>query len=109
SLTRQHGGLGLGLAIAHDIVELHGGTIRAESDGPGLGAIFSISLPVLAAMRQEEIPTDTAQAPAISLLGMAILVVDDDDDARELARMALSAAGADVVLASGGPQALATI
>jgi signal transduction histidine kinase len=48
STTRRHGGLGVGLTIVRELVHLHGGSVRAESDGPGRGATFSIALPVLA-------------------------------------------------------------
>jgi signal transduction histidine kinase/CheY-like chemotaxis protein len=110
SMTRQHGGLGLGLAIAHEIVELHGGTIRVESDGPGTGAAFFISLPVVAAMREQPRPAPTLVAPQPDILrGWTVLVVDDDPDARELAKTALSQAGAEVAVADGPAEALAMI
>jgi len=107
SMTRQHGGLGLGLAIAHEIIELHGGTVRVESGGLGTGATFRISLPVVPAMRV--VPRAASNEPEplpVALHGTSVLVVDDDADARELARTVLSRAGADVVVADGGVSAL---
>ncbi len=108
SLTRQHGGLGLGLAIASEIVALHGGTVGVSSDGPGRGAAFTISLPVLIAAQPEaqggEEPPSSGR---ISLRDMTVLVVDDDADARELARRALAQAGAEVSVAEGSADALA--
>jgi len=109
SMTRQHGGLGLGLAIAREIVGLHGGTVRVSSDGPGHGAIFSISLPVMTADQPEQPTNQPPARPQVSLDGVAVLVVDDDSDARELARSALSQAGAEVAIADGGIDALAAI
>jgi signal transduction histidine kinase/CheY-like chemotaxis protein len=109
SMTRQHGGLGLGLAIAHEIVELHGGAVRAESVGTGAGAAFYITLPVVPAMRDRPPATDQATGVPVTLLGMSVLVVDDDADARELARTALASAGAEVVTADDGNAALARL
>jgi signal transduction histidine kinase/CheY-like chemotaxis protein len=109
SMTRQHGGLGLGLAIAHEIIEMHGGTLGAESDGPGTGATFVVSLPVVAAMRDAGRASATPQAAASGLQGMRVLVVDDDPDARELARAALAGAGCDAVVVDGAEAALAEV
>ena len=99
--ARVHGGLGLGLAIVHYIVEAHGGTITAESEGPRKGATFSMSLPMLAAearvapatlsMRPLPLP-----ASATALAGHRILLVDDDASAREAVVATLEGAGADV-------------
>jgi len=108
-MTRQHGGLGLGLAIAREIVGLHGGTVQVASEGPGHGAVFSISLPVMTAAQPAAQPEELPAPARVSLQGVVVLVVDDDADARELARNALSQAGADVALAKGGVEALATI
>jgi signal transduction histidine kinase/ActR/RegA family two-component response regulator len=96
SSTRGQMGLGIGLAIARRIVEMHGGTIRASSAGLGAGATFTVSLPVRAiheAPKASEVPA--ARGPA-SLRGIRILVADDQPDGRELVRAALSQCGAEV-------------
>ena len=95
SVTRSHGGLGLGLAIARHLVELHGGTIRAESAGEGCGATFTISLPRQAA-RAATSAKDTPAIPPL-LGGTRVLVVDDDPDTRDVVRAILEHAGAEVV------------
>jgi PAS domain S-box-containing protein len=90
SVTRPHGGLGLGLSIVRHIVELHGGRVEAESAGRGLGACFSVHLPVRAIQQ----PADGLAAHAQPLSGLKVLVVDDDPDARESVSMALAQCGA---------------
>jgi PAS domain S-box-containing protein len=89
SVTRPHGGLGLGLSIVRHIVELHGGRVEAASDGRGLGASFAVHLPVRAIQQ----PTGEI-AHAQPLSGVKVLVVDDDPDARESVSMALAQCGA---------------
>jgi CheY-like chemotaxis protein/two-component sensor histidine kinase len=110
-----HGGLGLGLAITRQLVELHGGTIRASSPGVDQGAAFTVTLPCVSerhaaldgtlrgssAARQPSAPVATT-----SLVGLKVLVVDDEPDTLELFRDALEAAGADVRAAPAGPEAL---
>lgn len=98
STTRAHGGLGLGLAIVHDIVELHGGTVEAVSDGEGCGATFIVRLPV-AGSRTEVDPPHTPAA-VLRLSGARVLVVDDDADTREVLKTVLESAGAEVVLSA---------
>ena len=90
SVTRPHGGLGLGLSIVRHIVELHGGRVEAASEGRGCGAHFSVHLPVRAIQQ----PTDERAAQAQPLSGIKVLVVDDDPDARESVSMALAQCGA---------------
>jgi signal transduction histidine kinase/ActR/RegA family two-component response regulator len=101
--TRTHGGLGLGLSIVKHIVELHGGEVRAESEGVNKGARFTVRLPVRSAERVREARPRTPQVtpgPLTGLLaGTSIVVVDDDRDTRELLESVLSAAGAKVHLA----------
>ena len=102
STTREHGGLGLGLSIVKQLVELHGGTVRAKSAGEGKGATFIVSLP-LAPIRpgeQREHPT-TSKAPALDcheldLAGVKVLLVDDEADARTLITRVLVQCNADV-------------
>jgi CheY-like chemotaxis protein len=112
--TRVHGGLGLGLAIAKQIVELHGGRISASSDGEGKGAQFRVELPLTAPnqkIRPEESRIDLADCAldATTLSGVRVLVVDDDPDAREMIRVILSAAGAVVLTAESALEALSVI
>ena len=104
STTREHGGLGLGLAIAKEIAELHGGTLKVASEGRGRGASFTLTLPRL----QGVMPRMEAAAGARpDLRGKRILVVDDDPESLEIAAKALQAAGAATALARSGPEALA--
>src|SRR5262249_3817603 len=105
--TRAHGGLGLGLAIVRHLVELHGGSVRAESRGAGLGATFIVSLPLLQDS-ERQIQTFKVQTdkPAVSdderisksalLDGLRLLVVDDELDFRELVTEMLGQCGAGV-------------
>jgi signal transduction histidine kinase len=105
SSTRAHGGLGLGLALVKHIAELHGGQVRAASDGAGRGATFEVSLPVraLVAADREAVPESAETRP---LARQSVLVVDDDDDARELVAEVLRSAGADVVVAASAGEAV---
>jgi signal transduction histidine kinase len=98
TFTRKHGGLGLGLAIVRHIVELHGGTVSAESGGKGEGSIFKVILPSLY-MRPEPVPravTGQLTDPR-ALAGICVALVDDDADALELLAVALGHRGAKVV------------
>jgi signal transduction histidine kinase len=105
SSTREHGGLGLGLAIAKEITELHGGVLKASSAGRGRGSRFTLSLPRLqSADTALSGPANAGDRP--SFAGMRILVVDDDADSREIASEALTVTGASVTQAASGPEAL---
>ena len=103
--TRKQKGLGLGLAIARHIVELHGGTIEAASAGEGRGSTFTVTLPLLVseplAPRAEE---RTAEPPTLE--GITVLVVDDEEDAREAMSVLLRQAGARVIPVSSAIEAL---
>lgn len=108
SFSRRHGGLGLGLSIAKQIVEMHGGAILAESDGPDSGAAFTVTLPL--ARDHVAGTSETRSAwPAVSLAGLRVLVVDDEPDARELLRRLLSDQGCEVVCAESAHTALAQL
>jgi signal transduction histidine kinase/ActR/RegA family two-component response regulator len=116
STMRQHGGLGLGLAIVRQLVQLHGGTVRADSPGEGLGATFTVNLPLML-VHAEDDPAEPREHPRVgpvaapvpelpSLSRLRVLVVDDDADARELLATILESHGAVVLPAADARQAL---
>jgi CheY-like chemotaxis protein len=102
SSTRRYGGLGLGLTLVRQLVELHGGQVRAESPGKHGGATLTVTLPVATTGSADASETPSADAPAerARLHGVNVLVVDDDVEFLELATMALRQAGAEVRTAS---------
>ena len=110
STTRQHGGLGIGLALVKQLAELHGGTVRAESPGAGLGSTFTLFLPV-AALRAE-IPRSQPGGERVTatvlpdLQGIKVLAVDDDADSLEPVRRILMARNAEVQTASSVDDAM---
>ncbi|MGN6182400.1 MAG: hybrid sensor histidine kinase/response regulator [Thermoanaerobaculia bacterium] len=105
STSREFGGLGLGLAVVKNFVELHGGTVLAESAGVGHGAMFRVELPLARVMTQ---PAPLARiAGNGALRGKHILIVDDDDDARIVIEAMLKHSGADVVAARSAADAIA--
>ena len=107
SMTRRHGGLGLGLAIARDLAELHGGSVVAESAGLGKGATFTVVLP-----RQDAhhaAPPEITNPPSHALAGVAVLIVDDDQDTRDVLRETVRAAGGLVETAGSGIAALESL
>jgi PAS domain S-box-containing protein len=105
SSARRQGGLGLGLALARRLVEMHGGAIKADSPGEGQGATFTISLPSRAGsrttteMKALEIKKTLNSSGKPNLAGLRILVVDDEADARDLLAIRLQQYGADVITA----------
>lgn len=105
SITRRHGGLGIGLAIAQSLVELHGGRIAAESAGEGTGARFTVSLPVHVA-RHRARAAAPATHPSARLEGLRVLVLEDSPDTRELLGLLLRSYGCEVALAADVSQGL---
>jgi signal transduction histidine kinase len=120
STTRLHGGLGLGLGIVRSLVELHGGSVAATSDGTGRGSTFTVTLPHLTdqetgryrtggmppqSSRKEDLRTE----PSPALTGLRLLVVDDEPDGRELVVVMLKRCGAEVTAVASAAEALDTI
>ena len=105
SMTREHGGLGLGLAIVKELTELHRGSVRAGSEGPGRGSRFTVRLPALAGFHVPDPPPAPVDDGG-TLAGVEVLAVDDNADALEVLAAALAARGARVRTALGGEEAL---
>ncbi|WP_313933796.1 MULTISPECIES: hybrid sensor histidine kinase/response regulator [unclassified Calothrix] len=105
STTRRFGGLGLGLAIVRQIVELHGGTVEAQSQGEGLGATFTVLLPATS-IEPESSPDNQPSRLSVNLTGLRILVVDDEADMGNLAEFILTQHGADVTVATSAAEVL---
>lgn len=106
SSTRAHGGLGLGLSIVRHLVEMHGGAVEAESQGRDKGSTFTVRLPIRAVEAQPPDVRPSDQPVTRRLAGATILVVDDDDDTREMLASAFEAAGANVFGAPSAAQAV---
>ncbi|HEY9283618.1 MAG TPA: ATP-binding protein [Pyrinomonadaceae bacterium] len=112
--NRVHGGMGLGLSIVRQLVELHGGTVRAESGGEGKGATFTVSLPFVNFKKgpglAEYLPRNASGHPEIScpasLQGLRVLAVDDEEDTREMIRAVLEHCRMEVITAGSASEAL---
>jgi signal transduction histidine kinase/ActR/RegA family two-component response regulator len=105
SPTRLHGGLGLGLAIARQLVDAHGGTISVASEGEGKGASFTVSLPEIARPAIDAAPAPALPPPPASLEGALVLVVDDDSESRAVVAAHLEHYGAAVLTAASAAEA----
>jgi signal transduction histidine kinase len=116
SMTRAHGGLGLGMSIVRHLVELHGGTVQAESEGENRGATLTVTLPIRVYREPAERPLPTprqeaepevpwAELPRLD--GISVLVVDDELNARQVATAILQEKGAQVAEAASADEALA--
>jgi CheY-like chemotaxis protein/anti-sigma regulatory factor (Ser/Thr protein kinase) len=108
SMDRARGGLGLGLAIVRNLVQMHDGAVHAHSPGPGAGSVFTITLPALA---QPPLPVASRRPERIAVQPPArtrVLVVDDNNDAAALLKSALEENGYTVSVAEDGPSALRT-
>jgi PAS domain S-box-containing protein len=119
SISRKAGGLGLGLAVVRHLVELHGGNVSADSDGPGQGSTFIVEIPLAHDKRDGSHAKDTSLddesnpdrgATSSSLRGkldgIRVLLVEDDDDSRTLIRVLLERRGAEVLAASSSAEAM---
>jgi PAS domain S-box-containing protein len=104
SLERSQGGLGIGLTLVQRLVELHGGTVKASSDGSGMGSTFTIRLPAIPAPNSTA--REEASVTAAACKPRRVLVVDDNDDMREALGILLAQDGHEVHLANDGPSGL---
>ncbi|MEN3337003.1 MAG: hypothetical protein V7647_679 [Acidobacteriota bacterium] len=108
-ITRTHSGLGIGLALVRHLAELHGGSVSAHSDGKGRGSTFALRLPLLRVLESKTTSPANGYSSAVpsTLIGVHVLVVDDNADARDLIATALVQAGARVTTAQSAAEAAA--
>lgn len=113
SISRSYGGLGLGLAIVRNLVELHGGVVSADSPGEGRGSTFTVSLPIRSVMQEQTGDGEThdlhdshLHEPTFSLAGLSVLILDDEADSRALVARVLESCGARITAVESPEQAL---
>lgn len=110
STTRAHGGLGLGLAITRSLMEMHGGSVRAESPGEGQGATFTLTLPLTAERPPVSTePVESSGRADVDLRGCRVLIVDDEADLRQVMALQLRQCGAEVREAGSAAEAFAVV
>jgi CheY-like chemotaxis protein len=113
SATRHHGGLGLGLAIVKNLVEMHGGSVEAASEGEGLGSVITVRLPLALAGARPETFGEAPESSPVSyddlLNGLHVLVLDDEEDARDVVQRLLEDAGAQARTVGTAADALALL
>lgn len=113
TLDRSQGGLGIGLTLVHWLVEMHGGTVVATSEGPGQGSEFVVRLPVLVHINSEPAPetleTQRQAGEFVEPARLRVLVVDDNEDVAETLAMLLTELGHEVQVVNDGPQALTAV
>ena len=105
SVTRKHGGLGLGMAIVYQLVKAHGGTVTADSPGEGKGATFTVRLPLLN-VNSKENQSSPSPEQNLDLTGIRVLIIDDDPDSRELVSMVIAQAGAEAITVASAAEFL---
>jgi len=108
SVTRNHGGLGLGMAIVYQLVEAHGGTVTADSPGEGKGATFTVRLPLLN-VNSKKNQSSPSREQNLDLTSIRVLVIDDEPDSRELLAVMLTQAGAEVMSVASAAEFLAAL
>ncbi|BAZ27913.1 multi-sensor hybrid histidine kinase [Cylindrospermum sp. NIES-4074] len=106
--TRKFGGLGLGLAIVRHLVDLHGGTIEADSQGEGMGATFTVKLPLMPSVPTVNQDSQLSE-PSLDLKGIQVLVVDDETDTRDFVAFLLEQAGARVIASASADEAFTAL
>ena len=109
SSTRRHGGLGLGLALVRDLVELHNGSVSAESAGEGHGSTFTVDFPALPSTEVSAAHGRTGTYSPQTLATVRVLLIEDEADSRDLARAALTSCGADVEAVASSAEAVSAI
>jgi CheY-like chemotaxis protein len=109
SVARSQGGLGIGLTLVRSLVELHGGSVEAHSEGPGTGSRFTVRLPLASQALRNEIAIAPAVAPPVPTGQRPVLVVDDNHDAANSLAILLRLKGNEVRVANDGPAALRAV